>query len=102
MLVDRHDTNVVANYWTGMPLQYAAGSQLSVAVYSGADRFATVEKRVYSHKVLTFVGSTVDGSASQILHALHRHHIRFDLTKVGFLRIYDHLGPHVGPKVIGL
>jgi Dolichyl-phosphate-mannose-protein mannosyltransferase len=101
-LVHRHDTNVVATYWTGMPLQYAAGSALNVGVYSGADRFKSTQRQVYSHRVLTFVGSTVDGSSGQILRALHRHHIGFDLTKIGFLRIYDHLDRHLGPKAIGL
>jgi hypothetical protein len=101
-LVDRNETQVFADYWTGTWLQYVAGERLDVAVYGGLVRFPDAQQRVSSSPRPVYVGSTLDGTADAISHALTGHRIPFHTTRIDFVEIFDGLDRSIQPPTVGL
>jgi hypothetical protein len=71
-------------------------------VCSGAVRFPATQQAVGPQKHPVYVGSSIDGSAHLIETALKAHKLRFRVTQIGFIQIYDQLGSDAKPSRIGL
>jgi 4-amino-4-deoxy-L-arabinose transferase-like glycosyltransferase len=101
-LVAAGQTRVWAGYWTAMPLQYAAGDRLVVAVFGGVPRFPAAQAEVAAAPAPVYVGNDDDGSAERIRAALTARGIAFRGRRVGFLTVYDRLSVPARPAELGL
>jgi hypothetical protein len=84
-------TSVYANYWTAMPLQYAAGDRITVATLDGVHRFPAAQARVAADPAAVYVGSDHDGSTARIRADLDRRHLSYRTRRVAFVTVFDEL-----------
>ena len=96
------ETRVYADYWTAMPLQYAANRSLDVAVFHGANRFGEMQRSVARAAAPVYVGNILDGSAALIARALTNHGVTYRTRMVDFVEIFSDLSSAVRPSALGL
>ncbi len=104
VLQEDRTTRVYADYWTAMPLQFAAKDRLTVGSLSTSERFPSDRRAVDADPSPVWVASRSINAddITPMRRALTRAHIGFRERRIGVVSLFDRLTRPVRPWSIGI